>query len=262
MKTAAGLKRLSDDDATIREALEDADIPSLMVTIAHLTGDFEVLRGDIRPTMEFLADPNEAISPQQQAEVRERAFEVLKRYRDEPFEPARLSEPQIREMITFLTGQELGNDYVEFLEAELSLNGEDPYAQPEIFRVPEKQRAEFKVAIIGAGMSGLLAGIRLKEAGIPFVILEKNADVGGTWFENTYPGCRVDSAESRLFLLLPPQRLAAALFQPAGASEVLLAVRRRLRPAGSHPVRNGGGGGTFRREQPAVDLGAVRPGWR
>ena len=41
-------------------------------------------------------------------------------------------------------------------------------------------------------MSGLLAGIRLQEAGIPFTIVEKNAGVGGTWWENPYPGARVD----------------------------------------------------------------------
>jgi 4-hydroxyacetophenone monooxygenase len=33
----------------------------------------------------------------------------------------------------------------------------------------------------------------LQQAGVEFVILEKNADVGGTWYENTYPGCRVDN---------------------------------------------------------------------
>ena len=46
--------------------------------------------------------------------------------------------------------------------------------------------------VIGCGESGLLAGIRLKEAGIPFTIVEKNAGVGGTWWPNTYPGARVD----------------------------------------------------------------------
>ena len=46
--------------------------------------------------------------------------------------------------------------------------------------------------MIGCGESGLLAGIRLKEAGIPFTIVEKNAGVGGTWYQNTYPGARVD----------------------------------------------------------------------
>ena len=35
---------------------------------------------------------------------------------------------------------------------------------------------------------------RLKQAGVPFVVLEKDPDVGGTWWENTYPGCRVDVA--------------------------------------------------------------------
>src|SRR5690606_1309608 len=34
---------------------------------------------------------------------------------------------------------------------------------------------------------------RLKQACIDFVIVEKNDDVGGTWYENTYPGCRVDN---------------------------------------------------------------------
>ena len=53
-------------------------------------------------------------------------------------------------------------------------------------------REAFPVVVIGCGQSGLLAGIRLQEAGIPFTIVEKNAGVGGTWYENSYPGARVD----------------------------------------------------------------------
>jgi 4-hydroxyacetophenone monooxygenase len=41
-------------------------------------------------------------------------------------------------------------------------------------------------------MSGLVAAHRLRQAGLDVTVLEKNDDVGGTWFENTYPGCRVD----------------------------------------------------------------------
>ncbi len=48
--------------------------------------------------------------------------------------------------------------------------------------------------VVGCGESGLLAGIRLKQANIPFIIVEKNAGPGGTWWENTYPGDRVDVA--------------------------------------------------------------------
>ena len=53
-------------------------------------------------------------------------------------------------------------------------------------------RAGFHVLVVGAGMSGLLQGLRLKQMGIPFTIVEKNAGVGGTWWQNTYPGARVD----------------------------------------------------------------------
>ena len=51
-----------------------------------------------------------------------------------------------------------------------------------------------EVAIIGGGMSGMTMGIRLKRLGIPFTIYERNPDVGGTWWLNTYPGCGVDIA--------------------------------------------------------------------
>jgi cation diffusion facilitator CzcD-associated flavoprotein CzcO len=47
--------------------------------------------------------------------------------------------------------------------------------------------------IIGAGMSGLLAGIRLRQSGIDdFIILEKSHDIGGTWLDNAYPGSGCD----------------------------------------------------------------------
>ena len=56
-----------------------------------------------------------------------------------------------------------------------------------------------RVAIIGSGFSGLGMAIRLKQAGIEdFVILERAADLGGTWRDNTYPGCQCD-VESNLY---------------------------------------------------------------
>jgi cation diffusion facilitator CzcD-associated flavoprotein CzcO len=47
-------------------------------------------------------------------------------------------------------------------------------------------------AIIGAGMSGLLAAIKLRKAGYEFTVFEKADRVGGTWRENTYPGIACD----------------------------------------------------------------------
>ena len=52
---------------------------------------------------------------------------------------------------------------------------------------------DFRVAVLGAGFGGVAMATRLTSAGIDdFVVLEKSDDVGGTWRENTYPGCRCD----------------------------------------------------------------------
>lgn len=54
---------------------------------------------------------------------------------------------------------------------------------------------DFRVVVIGSGMSGILMGIRLLEAGITnFTIYEKAERLGGTWRENTYPGIACDVA--------------------------------------------------------------------
>src|SRR3954453_1934780 len=50
-----------------------------------------------------------------------------------------------------------------------------------------------RVGIIGAGFGGLGMAIRLRRAGIEdFVVWERDAEVGGTWWANTYPGCQCD----------------------------------------------------------------------
>ena len=56
-----------------------------------------------------------------------------------------------------------------------------------------QKSAAFNVAIIGAGFAGICMGIRLKQAGIDdFVIYERANELGGTWRDNTYPGCACD----------------------------------------------------------------------
>ena len=55
-------------------------------------------------------------------------------------------------------------------------------------------QTELRVVVIGAGMAGILAGIKLLEAGMKnFVIYEKADRIGGTWRENTYPGLTCDT---------------------------------------------------------------------
>jgi cation diffusion facilitator CzcD-associated flavoprotein CzcO len=56
-----------------------------------------------------------------------------------------------------------------------------------------KNHQYFETIIIGTGFSGLLAAIRLKKNNLnDFVLLERNANIGGTWRDNSYPGAEVD----------------------------------------------------------------------
>ena len=57
----------------------------------------------------------------------------------------------------------------------------------------ETGAVDHEFIVIGAGVSGLYQLHRLRELGADVLVLERNADVGGTWFRNRYPGCRFDS---------------------------------------------------------------------
>jgi 4-hydroxyacetophenone monooxygenase len=63
-------------------------------------------------------------------------------------------------------------------------------------------------------MSGILAGIRLSQAGIGFEIVESNPDVGGTWLVNTYPGCRVDNSNHMYSYSFEPNHAWPQHFSP------------------------------------------------
>ncbi|MEO9469878.1 NAD(P)/FAD-dependent oxidoreductase [Parasphingorhabdus sp.] len=78
------------------------------------------------------------------------------------------------------------------LEGEFSDLATDPYT-PQKDREPVTDHVTF--AFIGGGFAGLVAGARLKEAGIDDVrIIEKGGDFGGTWYWNRYPGAQCDTA--------------------------------------------------------------------
>lgn len=74
---------------------------------------------------------------------------------------------------------------------------------------------DVRVVVIGAGMSGILAGIRLIEAGIRnFVIYEKAASLGGTWRENTYPGLACDVPSHHYVYSFEPNAEWSQMFSP------------------------------------------------
>jgi 4-hydroxyacetophenone monooxygenase len=183
----------TDEDATIAAALDDVSIPALMCSMVHLTGDPGWVRSDIRPAGLFLNEYQGYLDDATKAEARRRALPAIAAYRDGgcvlPPPPA----PEVlREMMSFLACQDVDPAVVPMFVTDLHLDGADSGAITWGAEIPEATRADAPVIVVGCGEAGVLAGIRLREAGLPFTILEKNDGPGGTWYENRYPGARVD----------------------------------------------------------------------
>ena len=176
-------------DEAISEALLDVSIPTLMLSLVHMSGNPDLIRGELKPAGLFLNEVQGYMSEEDKATVRKIALEVIADYRDRGCpEPEPIGPELLQEMMQWLVCEPVPAEYVPMLLEEMELDGRDSRAARSA-RIPADN---FPVVVIGCGESGLLAGIRLKEAGIPFTIIEKNAGVGGTWYQNTYPGARVD----------------------------------------------------------------------
>ncbi len=184
---------ITEDDVFIRAALQGAEIPALLLALAHATGDLSILRDDLRPDPSDLLGAQGGLSEEQLAAARELAVDVLSRFRDRGSVAAAPPGPEaLRQMIDFAAGTVMGESDVPFLAAQLGL--EEDSSAGGWRKQDVAPDLDFGVIVIGAGISGLASAYRLQQAGIDYVVLEKDADVGGTWHENIYPGCRVDVA--------------------------------------------------------------------
>lgn len=180
------------DDATIAAALSESTIGALLPAVAQLTGDLSVLRADLQPDPNNIMDPQAGLTAAQVDEARQVALAALVAHRDagNPHAPP-LDDTALRQLMGWAVGEANVDQYFGLLSEELAPDGSD-------WRAPTWQLENlapgttFTVAVVGAGMSGLLMAHRLRQVGVNVVVLEKNPDVGGTWFDNTYPGCRVD----------------------------------------------------------------------
>jgi len=222
---SAVLKQDRLDEAWIDEALKEAHIPSLMMALVHLTGDASHLKDDRKPVYDFFGDGQGNIAPEVQKEIREAAKAAYMDYAaGKPLPPPPPHET-IRRMMDFIAGVQIPERYVPFLKEELGIAVEDTrlprWDSPKL----KDAAAKMKVVIIGAGLSGILSGIRLQQAGVPFEIIEKNDDVGGTWYENAYPGCRVDNPNHMYSFSFEPNHFWP---QHYSTQDVLLGYFRRM----------------------------------
>ncbi|MEW5684341.1 MAG: NAD(P)/FAD-dependent oxidoreductase [Pseudomonadota bacterium] len=201
--------------SNLEEVLKDAHFPALMTAMVHMTGDTSWLRPEWAPVYNPLDRLDIGIAPEVQDEARKAAAEAIRAYLGgKPLQMEKTDTATLRRQMDFVSGAPIPEEYVDFLVDELTLAGKstkDPqFDQPQLQEAARK----LNVLVIGAGMTGLLAGIRLAQAGVPFEIVDKNADVGGTWFENTYPGCRVDNSNHMYSYSFEPSHAWPQHFSP------------------------------------------------
>ena len=173
----------------LRSALEEANFPTLLMVLVHLTGDNRWLAERYRPRRGKPMDDNDSagLPEDVQMEIRQAAFDAIVAYWAGNLTPSTLSHDDIARMLEIAMVEEVPREYGPILAEEMSLETRDG----ELPRPPRDRG--FRVVVIGAGISGLCAAKKLQDAGIDYTVVEKDPDVGGTWLENSYPGCGVDT---------------------------------------------------------------------
>ena len=174
-------------------ALAAASVPTLLMCLAHLTGDEQWLRAPYLPKRDvaLFADPSGGLPDGVQQTVRDAMARVL----DELASGARpmpgpLDPKQALEMMRVCLNERVPPEYAPMAMEEMGfIDRTVRWREP----APAARLADFEVLVVGAGLSGLCAAIRMREMGIRFTVVEKNPDVGGTWFENDYPEAGVDT---------------------------------------------------------------------
>jgi 4-hydroxyacetophenone monooxygenase len=188
----AATGRDDDRERLLAEAVAQANLPTLLMVLVQLTGERRWLEPPYRPQRaQGMGDNDDGgITAAAQQEVREAALEAIgANLAGRPAAMPRPTDAMLVEMLSCSMGEAIPAEYGPMIAEQLGLPPEDAPAADAPMQVPEG----FSVLVIGAGASGMCAGIRLQEAGVPFTILEQRDHVGGVWWENRYPGAGVDT---------------------------------------------------------------------
>jgi len=187
------IEALTATDAEIRSAVEEAELPALLAALFVLTDDSSLLDPELvppTPPMIMRIAPQGGMSAQAQAKARQLCTGALIRARDDGWKHPVPKTESLSAAISFLT-KGAGGDYVGLLKHEIGLP--DDAGRPAWTRRDLAPQRDLRVAVIGGGLTGIATAYRLSQAGVDFVVYEKSPDIGGVWWNNIYPGCRLDT---------------------------------------------------------------------
>jgi 4-hydroxyacetophenone monooxygenase len=181
---------LGSTDAEIEQHVQSGDPMTLRGLLYQLTGDEAVAATKLGEAPGMIMPVKTLVDAADIELVRAAAAAYLRTHRDAgapAVGPGR--QERLPRSLGLAAGADIPASAVEFCIEELGIE-----------RIPRRHQfqhvppdiGKFHVVVIGSGVGGINAAVNLQECGIPFTVLEQNDDVGGTWHDNCYPGCRVD----------------------------------------------------------------------
>ncbi|MBI5318161.1 NAD(P)/FAD-dependent oxidoreductase [Bradyrhizobium sp.] len=175
----------------LASAIAEGDIRVLLMVLVHMTGDMRWLEPPYKPKRDvrLIPDPDAGVPKEIQDEVR---AAVLKLFESGEPKPA-IVDPGNELMLKMMRatlGENVTPEYAPLMREEM---GFIPREMRWSKRPSDDKLAAQHVLIVGAGVCAIALGVALGRLGIPYTIVEKNDEIGGTWYVNRYPGCGVDT---------------------------------------------------------------------
>ena len=177
--------------ASLAPAVQSADLRVLLMVLFQISGDRRWLSEPFRPARDvsLIADEAAGFPEHIQSEIRAAAVELLSRA-DQATAIEVPGDDLMVEMMSTCLSEAVPPEYAPMMREQM---GFTPEATDSVEVTSGHEKQTRPVVIVGAGASGLALGYRLQKMGINYITVERNTEVGGTWFENTYPGCAVDT---------------------------------------------------------------------
>src|SRR4051812_3795062 len=150
------------DGAALAALVAQADRRTLAAVVTHLSGD-----------------PHAVPDLRDRAQIEQLALELLPPFLDGSRTPQTPSDEVLQTAMVLAAGEAVPPAYAPLVREQMAFG---PTVAPKPLEAPPG----FHVAIIGGGVTGILAGVMLDRLGLAsFTILEKNSGPGGTWWQNT-----------------------------------------------------------------------------
>jgi 4-hydroxyacetophenone monooxygenase len=175
----------------LASAIAEGDIRCLLMVLVHMTGDERWLEPPFRPKRDvrLIPDPEAGLPKEIQDEIR---AAVVRLFADGSPQPV-ITDPGddlMLKMMRACLGENVTAEYAPLMREEMGFVPRDARWR---HRPSDKTLAAQHVLIVGAGVCAIALGVALGRLGVPYTIVEKNDELGGTWYINRYPGCGVDT---------------------------------------------------------------------